>query len=693
MEGQGRAQFWDSLLKDRVVEQQVEEFEELGKGKRSRRQVRPGLYSQEDDLAGMAEMNSDDGQEPEWAPTADADSPGSNGEVGEVSGSKKLQPSRKRVKERMTGEPPPLMEGEGRELRILGFNHRQRSVFVNVLMRFGLGDFSWSEFIPRLKPKTPEEIKDYGTLFLSHIAEDINDSPFFSDGIPKEGLRIQDVLVRLAILHLIRDKVKALTEDPAMPLFSQGSHMYRYYSLRNTKVWKEEHDRKLLYAICSRHGYGRWLSIVEDPQLGLGPVIRGELLLRGVNDSAGPSKNGDARPGESEDPSGRGEAPAPADEEGPPGLPVGADREEREAYLQKRMVDFVKRRVLVLEKVLNAEYHCTGADQVQVEEPPPQMMTNEQAMRGHQAPQMMMNDPHMRSHQVPQTIMNDHGMRGYQTPQMMMNDPMMRGYQSPQMMNNNMGMGAQQQSQYHPMQQMRPHVQERGPLPPRHPVQISPEELAANAFDKEEGRLKVAHIYNQICATVNENEGDAIQAYGGNKSAGLRVRKALREIEILCVDMRNALFDQPLRKSTGRKKKADGAEGAEPAVEGAKEDGVDGQSDDGLEDFNEEFDREIDSDIECDVETRRPSSPTPTSEPGNEVHEYQFLKNADADAGERSWPQGLQTLKPGMRVDLGGPRHSPLQMTPPAHAAPTPSVAPQYEEGKWPPAVVYLDRD
>jgi chromodomain-helicase-DNA-binding protein 4 len=47
----------------------------------------------------------------------------------------------------------------------------------------------------------------YGTLFLSHIAEDINDSPTFYDGVPKEGLRIQDVLVRLAILHLIRDKV------------------------------------------------------------------------------------------------------------------------------------------------------------------------------------------------------------------------------------------------------------------------------------------------------------------------------------------------------------------------------------------------------------------------------------------------------------------------------------------------------
>ncbi|KAG0617543.1 hypothetical protein M758_5G197400 [Ceratodon purpureus] len=83
------------------------------------------------------------------------------------------------------------MEGEGQDFRVLGFNHRQRSVFVNVLMRFGLGDFSWSEFIPCLKPKTPEEIKEYRTLFLSHIAEDINKSPFFSDGVPKEGLRIR----------------------------------------------------------------------------------------------------------------------------------------------------------------------------------------------------------------------------------------------------------------------------------------------------------------------------------------------------------------------------------------------------------------------------------------------------------------------------------------------------------------------
>lgn len=30
------------------------------------------------------------------------------------------------------------------------------------------------------------------------------------DGVPKEGLRVQDVLVRIAVLGLIRDKVSSL---------------------------------------------------------------------------------------------------------------------------------------------------------------------------------------------------------------------------------------------------------------------------------------------------------------------------------------------------------------------------------------------------------------------------------------------------------------------------------------------------
>lgn len=35
-------------------------------------------------------------------------------------------------------EPLPLMEGEGRSFRVLGFNQNQRAAFVQVLMRFSL---------------------------------------------------------------------------------------------------------------------------------------------------------------------------------------------------------------------------------------------------------------------------------------------------------------------------------------------------------------------------------------------------------------------------------------------------------------------------------------------------------------------------------------------------------------------------
>lgn len=60
------------------------------------------------------------------------------------------------------------------------------------------------------------------------------------------------------------------------------------------------------------------------------------------------------------------EVPLPPEEEVQTGLPMGADKEEKEVYIQKRMVDFVKRRVLVLEKVLNAEYQCMVCCKIQL---------------------------------------------------------------------------------------------------------------------------------------------------------------------------------------------------------------------------------------------------------------------------------------------------------------------------------------
>ncbi|XP_045808579.1 CHD3-type chromatin-remodeling factor PICKLE-like [Trifolium pratense] len=117
------------------------------------------------------------------------------------------------------------MEGEGNSLKVLGFNQSQRNTFFQILMRFGVGDFDWKEFAPRIKQKTWHEIEAYGNLFMSHIAEDINDSPTFSDGVSKEGLQIEDVLVRIAVLLSIREKVKFASENHG------GTHIYKVFLL------------------------------------------------------------------------------------------------------------------------------------------------------------------------------------------------------------------------------------------------------------------------------------------------------------------------------------------------------------------------------------------------------------------------------------------------------------------------------
>lgn len=58
---------------------------------------RPGLYSQDEERAGVPEASSEDGQEPDWAPVADADSPAFNKDVGDVAGGRK-QPAKKRAR-------------------------------------------------------------------------------------------------------------------------------------------------------------------------------------------------------------------------------------------------------------------------------------------------------------------------------------------------------------------------------------------------------------------------------------------------------------------------------------------------------------------------------------------------------------------------------------------------------------------
>ncbi|KAJ6295378.1 hypothetical protein OIU78_023405 [Salix suchowensis] len=340
-----RTNYWEELLKDTYEVQKIDESNALGKGKRSRKQM---VSVEEDDLAGLEDVSSDVEDDNYEAELTDGETTLSGIQTGK-------RPYKKKGRVDNT-EPIPLMEGEGRSFRVLGFNQNQRAAFVQILMRFGAGDYDWKEFAPRLKQKTYDEVENYGRLFLAHIAEDLSDSPHFSDGVPKEGLRIQDVLIRIAVLLLIRDKARFASENPGSPLYTDDI-MLRYPGLKSGKFWKQEHDSLLLHA-CSLtilikhqvdwHGYGRWQAIVDDKDLRVQEIICKELNLPFIRlpvlgQAASQAQNGSASNMDSTQTQANGT-----------GNDVAADVAQGTA--DRRQVEFIKKRVLLLERGLYAEY-------------------------------------------------------------------------------------------------------------------------------------------------------------------------------------------------------------------------------------------------------------------------------------------------------------------------------------------------
>ncbi|KAL6345794.1 hypothetical protein AAG906_017546 [Vitis piasezkii] len=473
-----RTSYWEELLRDRYEVHKIEEFNALGKGKRSRKQM---VSVEEDDLAGLEDISSEGEDDNYEADLTD----GETTSAGVPSGRK---PYRKKARvDNM--EPLPLMEGEGRSFRVLGFNQNQRAAFVQVLMRFGVGEFDWAEFTPRLKQKTFEEIKDYGTLFLAHISEDITDSPTFSDGVPKEGLRIPDVLVRIAVLLLVRDKVKLALEKPGAPLF-EDDIVSRFPGLKGGRHWKEEHDLLLLRAVI-KHGYGRWQAIVDDKDLKVQEVICQEQNLPFINfpvpgGSQAPdgthTANSEA-PGNQTKGTGSGTDLAPDVTQG------GTDASNRaQLYqdssvlyhfreMQRRQVEFIKKRVLLLEKALNTEYQKEYFGDIK---------SNEIASE----------DPE--------------------------NEAKVIDISSP----SNVEVDAQIMDQL-----------------PRIEV-IASEEISATACDDKPERAEMARLYNEMCKVLAENVHESVQSYLANQPASLQLRKKLLPLEAICEDINRILSPQ-----------------------------------------------------------------------------------------------------------------------------------------------------
>ncbi|KAH9798853.1 CHD3-type chromatin-remodeling factor PICKLE [Citrus sinensis] len=355
MSNSERSSYWEELLKDRYEVHKVEEFNALGKGKRSRKQM---VSVEEDDLAGLEDVSSEGEDDNYEADLTDGDTTSSG-----------TQPGRKPNKKRSrvdSMEPPPLMEGEGSKIKQSSCV-QESMARINILVSFPPPQSAPSPVI------VESYLTRYGILFLTHITEDITDSPTFSDGVPKEGLRIQDVLVRIAVLLLIRDKakshyftlysrVKFLSQKPGTPLFTDDIYL-RYPGLRGGKFWKEEHDSLLLRAVL------KWQAIVDDKDLKVQEVICQELNLPFINlpvpgaSSQAPNGANSANP-EALQMQGNstGNDSAAAGVQGTTDAANQAQVYQDSSVLyhfrdmQRRQVEFIKKRVLLLEKGLNAEY-------------------------------------------------------------------------------------------------------------------------------------------------------------------------------------------------------------------------------------------------------------------------------------------------------------------------------------------------
>ncbi|GMG98953.1 hypothetical protein Nepgr_000793 [Nepenthes gracilis] len=466
-----RTTYWEELLRDRYDVHKSEEFNSLGKGKRSRKQM---VSVEDDDLAGLEDVSSDGEDDNYDAELSDSETTSSGAPSGRRSSRKKA---------RVDGiEKYPLMEGEGKSFRVLGFNQSHRAAFVQILMRFGVGEWDWAEFVSRLKQKSFEEIHEYGQLFMSHIIEPINDSPTFSDGVPKEGLRIPDVLVRIAVLSSIRDKVKFSTERPDAPLFADDI-LIRYPGLKGGRVWKGEHDLSLLRAVL-KHGYGRWQAIVDDKDLRIQEVVCQELNLAVINlPSVGiggnqvqsgsniSSTEASSDPGKSYN----GENGASTE------LSQGATDNGALLYhfreMQRRQVEFIKKRVLLLEKGLNAEYQKeyygdAKSDDVIVEEP-------ENVQEG--------ADGSTTSVDLVAEIMDQF---------------------------------------------------------PRINV-IDTEEISSHASEDKSDRLELARQYNKMCKVMEENAHESAEAYSANKSTANLGKKLLPPLEDIFNNVNLVLSSSP----------------------------------------------------------------------------------------------------------------------------------------------------
>ncbi|KAK2159555.1 hypothetical protein LSH36_151g07062 [Paralvinella palmiformis] len=225
LEPSDNAEYWQKVLGpsyQEFAQQQSREAEAiartLGKGKRIRRQVNYAEQQAMLELEARSKTTTvieDATYLSDYEPSSSA-----SDEEAAATGDKGFEDrkGRKRGKDRSHGsskhpkeELPPLLAKVNGHVEVLGFTARQRRAFLDLVMKYGLPseDVYNSPWRGRdLKDKSEKVLKAYTALFMRHLCEPISeDSEFFLDGIPREGLSQQHVLTRVGMIALIKKKV------------------------------------------------------------------------------------------------------------------------------------------------------------------------------------------------------------------------------------------------------------------------------------------------------------------------------------------------------------------------------------------------------------------------------------------------------------------------------------------------------
>lgn len=256
--------YWSRLLEEDHLQQiQIEKQEKIerdlmmGRGKRNRRKVN---YSDTTNQKPDAEdpdfkpyhdrfIKKKDDNDDEYKPNEEeirlnsmsdymdsSDSEGEKEEVPEEMSNNKDAVTKVKL--------PPVLSTFRGSTYVLGFSKRERYLFTELVMKYGLppDPIKGSAWFTKDFTRKPEKhMRAYTYLFLKHLNEPTSkDQTKYSDGTPVDGLSAQTIFMRLGMLALIRKKVFEFQDR-----FGEDASEFKEQFIAEAKEWhKQEHAEK-----------------------------------------------------------------------------------------------------------------------------------------------------------------------------------------------------------------------------------------------------------------------------------------------------------------------------------------------------------------------------------------------------------------------------------------------------------------